>query len=115
MVYPCLGLRKKIEAVAKQKECELVGQWQRSIINHLYWCVASTPSGDGELLKAKWLSLERHIHNIHSGHGELYPECAHGELEYRRKWFKRRKNCCKCNIGSHPVPPTVINTCYLTF
>ena len=34
-----LGFRKKLEALAKQKECELVGQWQRSIINHMYWCV----------------------------------------------------------------------------
>ena len=29
-------------------------------VNHLYWCVASSPSGDGEMVKAKWLSLDHH-------------------------------------------------------
>ena len=56
-----IGFRKKLEALAKKKGCELVGKWQRSIINHLYWCVASTPDCNGEVIKAKWLSLEGHI------------------------------------------------------
>ena len=83
------GFRKKLEALPKQKECGLVGHWQRSIINHLYWCIASSTS-DSEMVKAKWLSLEHHVHNVHSGHGEPFPKCAHGELEScSKKWFKR--------------------------
>ena len=42
------GFRKKLEAAAKQKDCEIIGNWQRSVINHLYWCVSSTPNGDSE-------------------------------------------------------------------
>ena len=93
-VLTYVGLRKKLEALAKQKDCKLVGEWQRSIINHFYWCVASTPGGNCELVKAKWLSLENHIHGIHSGHGGEFPDCAHADLSGsvpKKKWFKRRK------------------------
>ena len=71
------GLCKKIEALAKQKQCELVAKWQKSIINHLYWCVASTTGGDGDTIKAKWLSLDNHIHNQHTRYGSrLFPKCV---------------------------------------
>ena len=49
-----IGFRKKVDAAAKQKGCEIIGNWRRSIINHLYWCVSSTPDGDAET-----------VHNIH--------------------------------------------------
>ena len=42
-----LGFRKKVLALAKQKDCQLVGEWERSLVNHLYWCVVSTADGDG--------------------------------------------------------------------
>jgi solute carrier family 8 (sodium/calcium exchanger) len=67
--------------MAKQKDCELTAQWQRSIINHMYWCVASTPSGNSKIIKVKWLSLKNHIHGAHTGHGYIFPECAHGQLD----------------------------------
>ena len=47
-----------LEAAAKLKDCDLIGHWQSSIINHLYWCVVSTPNGNSELIKAKRLSLD---------------------------------------------------------
>ena len=76
--------------MAKQKECDIIGEWQRSIINHLYWCVASSQE-DGESVKAKWLSLDNHVHDIHTGHGGVFPEYIHGQLDVQRprKWFKR--------------------------
>ena len=80
--------------MAKQKECKIIGEWEKSLINHLYWSVVSTPSGNAEMIKAKWLSLDNHIHNKHSGHGENFPRCSHGVLKGRdrnKKWFKRRK------------------------
>lgn len=88
------GFRKKLEAAAKQKDCEIIGNWQRSIINHLYWCVSSTPNGDSETILAKWLSLENHVHNKHRHKNKKFPKCAHGKLrgkDRKRKWFKRRK------------------------
>ena len=75
------GVRKKIEALAKQKDCKIVGEWQKSILNHLYWCVASSPNGDSELVQAKWLSLENHIHNVHRGHSKKFPKCTHPRLQ----------------------------------
>ena len=60
----------------------------------MYWCVASTADGNGDVIRAKWLSLDNHVHNIHSGHGDLFPACTHGELQGRdrnKKWFQRRK------------------------
>ena len=89
------SLRKKLEAAAKLKDCDLIGHWQRSIINHLYWCVASTPNGNSELIKAKWLSLDNHVHNVHKGHNDTFPDCAHGQLhgsDSKKKWFKRHKH-----------------------
>ena len=91
------GLRKKMEKLAKEKDCGLIGEWMKSIINHLYWSAVSTQSGDGEEIKAKWLSLDNHIHNKHRGHGKVFPKCQHGRLprQGRKKWFKPREliNC----------------------
>ena len=84
--------------MAKEKECELIREWMKSVINHLYWSAVSTPSGDGEKIKAKWLSLDNHIHNKHSGHGKVFPKCEHGRLPRRgrKKWFKPRElTTCK--------------------
>ena len=88
------GVRKKIEALAKQKDCKIVGERQKSILNHQYWCVASSPSGDSDLVQAKWLSIENHIHNVHRGHSKAFPKCTHPSLrasERNKKWFKRHK------------------------
>ena len=63
----------------------------------MYWCIASTPSGNGEMVKEKWLLLENHVHNVHTGHGDTFLECAHGQLDphNKRKWFKRREYLSK--------------------
>ena len=52
-------------------------------MNHLYWSAASTADGEGNVIVAKWQSVVDHVLNVHHGHGELFPECAHGELEGR--------------------------------
>ena len=64
------------------------------MINHLYWCVASSPSGDSALIQEKWLSLENHIHNVHCGHSKEFVKCTHPRLpasDRNKKWLKRRK------------------------
>ena len=65
------ALKKKLDSLSKEKNCELVKDWKKSLINHLYWSAVSTPSGDGESIKAKWISLHNHIHNMHHGHSKL--------------------------------------------
>ena len=93
VIHIITGVRKMLEAAAKAKDCRIIGHRQRSIINHMYWCVASTSSGDGELIKAKWLSLDNHVHNVHKHKTKNLKKCAHRRLTRRDKnkeWFKRR-------------------------
>ena len=88
-----------MNALAKQKECDIIGKWEKSVINHLYWCVSSTTTDDQTLLKAKWLSLVNHVHNKYSGHGKEFPKFLHKRLRGRdrnKKWLKSR--------GSHSNP-----------
>ena len=98
MAYSCnpqyIGFRKKIEALSKEKGCEIVGEWQKSLLNHLYWSVSSTQDGDGDMIKAKWMSIDNHIHNVHVNDSDRFPVCAHPPLtedERKKKWFKRRE------------------------
>jgi hypothetical protein len=78
-----------VESLAKRKGCELVGEWVRSMVNHLYWSVISTTDGDKEMISEKWSSLANHIHDKHSGHGSKYKRCQHRRI--KRKWFKYSK------------------------
>ncbi|XP_071498945.1 uncharacterized protein [Diadema antillarum] len=83
------GLKKKINAVAKLKDCEVVGRWKRSIVSHVYWCAASSPDGNGDMIAAKYKSILNHIRNVHDNHGDLFPTCAHGEEYGQREWMRQ--------------------------
>ena len=73
---------KKIDKLAKKKDCEDVGQWRQSISNHMYWCAASTPDGSGQLMQEKWKILPLHIQNIHVNiESDIHSECGHGQLQ----------------------------------
>ena len=89
---PCilfLGLGKKLDALSKQKGCETVGLWRQSVTNHLYWVAASTPGGDGEVMKAKWESIMNHIQDKHVHDNALFASCAHDPLDNPdREWLK---------------------------
>jgi len=76
------SVRKKIIEVSKRRDCSILHDWAQSVSNHLYWCAASS-SGNGDLIVAKWTSILRHICDIHTGHGLLFDNCAHGLLEPR--------------------------------
>ena len=52
-------------------------EWQQSVINHLYWAVISTASGEGDVIVDKWKSIERHIQNLHWGHGGKFQRCSY--------------------------------------
>ena len=74
-----------MDKLTKKKDCEDVGQWHQSISNHMYWCAASTPDGNGEMMQEKWKILPLHIQNEHvNPNSGLYHECGHGELEVSR-------------------------------
>ncbi|KAH7982285.1 hypothetical protein HPB52_003585 [Rhipicephalus sanguineus] len=82
---PSKGVKKQLIAAGKHRGCELIGLWRRFIIAHLYFAVG-VGKGNRDLAIAVWLSLLNHIQDKPTGHGLLYPECKHGELE-RRKWI----------------------------
>lgn len=42
---------------------------------------ATATEGNGDMLGAMWKSLTNHIQDVHEGHSELYPKCAHGHLD----------------------------------
>ena len=68
-----LGLKKKLLALGKEKQCEGFIGWTKSIINHLYWVPTSTPDDSPKLKWEKWISVFNHIQNIHKGHCDHFP------------------------------------------
>ena len=69
------GLSKKIDALSKQKDCEDLSLWKKSICNHVYYCAASSANGDAMV--------------IHSHDAPLYPACDHEPLTTNeRQWLE---------------------------
>ncbi|XP_064641987.1 uncharacterized protein LOC135496551 [Lineus longissimus] len=69
-----------MEKKAKKKTLAPIRDWIKSIKYHLYWCVMSSPQGDGAAIKKKWLSCVEHIQDKHDN-------CLHGDLGQQRKWL----------------------------
>lgn len=101
MRHVFLGLKKKVLALSKLKDCEELANWIRSITNHLYWVAASTPDADRDLMYQKWQSLSNHIQNVHEGHGDKFPKCLHRDFtgqERRKRWLKPGKTSCTLKL-----------------
>ena len=75
-MYAHEGIKKKLQQLAKYKECEMINDWIKSITNHLYWCAASSPEGDGNEMAIRWKSLMEHICDRHD-------ECYHLPLDVK--------------------------------
>lgn len=90
MLLDTLGVGKKIDELAKQRSWKEVGPWKKSIVNHLYWCGASSSSG--KEIVAKWRSLVNHVQDIHEHEGE-FQRCQHPPLvgDQARQWLKPSK------------------------
>jgi len=77
-----IGLSKTIGKLAQKKDCRDISAWQSSITNYMYWCAASTPDGNGDVMTEKWKILLYHILDIHTNEeSNIYQECGHGELD----------------------------------
>ncbi|XP_056608949.1 uncharacterized protein LOC130426283 isoform X2 [Triplophysa dalaica] len=83
------GLSKKLEHIGRDKDCQVVKKWQRSIKNHVYWTAASSKTAEERV--AKWTSMVNHIQDIHVHDDPAYPQCAHEirASKDRRKWFQQ--------------------------
>ncbi|CAC5386886.1 unnamed protein product [Mytilus coruscus] len=88
--------KEKMVKLSKETDCAKVGEWIKSITNHMYWVAASTPAGDGEEMVSKWLSVANHVQNIHTGHSDTFPSCKHRRLvgRDRKKWLKPGSKAC---------------------
>lgn len=81
--YIIAGIKKKLVKLGNYKDCNLINEWAKSITNHMYWCAASAPDGNGEEIATRWKSLMDHICDSHE-------ECYHlplGQMERRKKWL----------------------------
>ena len=93
------GLKKKLNAMAKLKDCELIGEWTPAMVSHMHWLALSTPSGDKSVMLGKWISMTNHIINRHKNHHRTsddcknYKNCQHEPIprDQQRKWFKKGK------------------------
>ena len=77
------GIKKKLARLFTNKDCSIIGKWTKSITNHLYWCAASAPEGEGDDIVKRWKSLMDHICDNHD-------TCYHKDLtleERRKKWL----------------------------
>ncbi|XP_061177696.1 uncharacterized protein LOC133186472 [Saccostrea echinata] len=76
------GTGKKLDALAKVKDCDIVGKWKQSITNHMYWSAGCTPDNNADMIVAKWESVIQHVQNIHTNHqNALFQSCLHDPLE----------------------------------
>ena len=86
------SITKKITSKSKEKECEELLNWSKSISNHLHWC-AETCDGNKELLREKWISVLYHVADIHSwDSANLYHECQHPpippDVNRAKRWLQ---------------------------
>lgn len=81
------SVRKDLNAASKKRECSDVSSWIASVVNHLWWC-AATSLGDQLLCQEKWKSIVYHVAGIHEWPDfQFFFACGHDELtpEQRRK------------------------------
>lgn len=44
------AFKKKLTRLSKERECNILQQWIKSLTKHLYWVASSTPSGHKDLM-----------------------------------------------------------------
>lgn len=84
-----LEIRKVLTKISKEKECQELNAWIKPCESHLMWSATSTPSGDGDLIWAKFKSYLSHVVNRHSNlEDPIFNKCAHAEIISDRKWLQ---------------------------
>lgn len=85
------GISKKLDTVANSKRCDDVRPWVHSIVNHLYWCTATSSTAEEKV--AKWKSVVNHIQNIHEHDDWHFPVCQHAPIDAKdnKRWLQPSK------------------------
>lgn len=74
--------------ISKEKGCEALAEWIKPCENHLQWSAASTFSGNGRIIWAKFKAFLSHVVNKHAGFEDpLFNKCSHGDIQ-PRKWLR---------------------------
>ena len=86
------NIKKALLKAAKKKDCEIINDWVKAIINHFWWC-CKTCGGSEEVLRERWTSLMFHISNKHRWVGyKHFKRCEHKKLSKRemkkKLWVK---------------------------
>lgn len=82
------GFRKKLSALSKKMDCEIVAPWINSLINQLYQC-ARRGNGDPDLNEEIWRAVGNHVLNIHHHPDNInFRACEHLPLTDDRLWFQ---------------------------
>ena len=89
------SLTKKLTAKAKQKDCQELGPWIKSISNHVWWA-AQNCKGDETMLIEMIQSITHHVCNVHTWNsGERFHRCAHEDLPPDEASSKKLDNTSK--------------------
>lgn len=88
------GLKKALKNAASHSQCTgSLTEWTPAIVNHMYWCAASTEKSpnSADIIEAKWRSILNHVLGKHSHQSPLYPKCLHGKRTRNQKKKKYMK------------------------
>lgn len=92
-MYLFIEVHKVLKKLSKEKDCEIAADWIESCENHLMWSATSTPSGDGQLIWAKFESFLSHVINKHEDlENPMFNKCAHDDNIPERRCLEEGKN-----------------------
>ena len=85
-------IKKDVLKIAKLKDGEPIAEWVTPCLNHLHWSAVTTPSGDGDVIWAKFKSFLWHVRDIHCDFDNpLFNKCHHREIIPIRTWLEEGK------------------------
>ena len=86
-------VRKILTNISKVKGCEALSEWIQPCVNHLHWCAVTTPSGDGNIILAKFKSFLSHKRDKHTALDDpIFDKYAHTHIINGRKWLKKGRS-----------------------
>lgn len=86
------GLKKKMVAASKRKDCKDLARWIKSVSSHMWWSCC-TSKGDVKELLRRWMSLQYHVTGVHRWEDDgTEHKCFHKDLSAQKQSSKRWLN-----------------------
>lgn len=83
-------IHKLLLKISKLKGCASLECWIKPCLRHLHWSAVSTPSGNGEVIWAKFYSFLFHVQNVHENlPNPIFNKCAHSLEIPPKKWLQK--------------------------